>query len=174
MSDSFGDGDNNEIPVHCVFISDFFISKYLITQKQWKSVAGSNPSFFNIGDDYPVEKVSWNDVQEFIQLLNQKTGDTYRLPTEAEWEYASRSSGNKEKWAGTSSEADLSEFAWYRDNTSRSTHPVVKKEPNRLGLYDMSGNLWELVQDKYISSAYKDHSQENPLWDLGSPIRVIR
>jgi len=117
---------------------------------------GGNRSYFqNCGDDCPVETVSWNDAQDFISRLNQRTGKRFRLPTEAEWEYAARSGGKREKWAGTSSESELGDYAWYSKNSGGSTHPVGQKKPNGLGLYDMSGDVWEWCQDWYGKDFYK-------------------
>ena len=150
MGDTFGDGLSDELPVHTVCVKDFSIGKYEVTQRQWRAVMKSNPSYFSkCGGDCPVEEVSWDDVQEFILKLNKKTGRKYRLPTEAEWEYAARSGGKLEKWSGTSDEQKLGEYAWYDDNSGNSTHPVGRKKPNGLGIYDMSGNVWEWVQDVY-------------------------
>jgi formylglycine-generating enzyme required for sulfatase activity len=104
MGDTFGDGESDEKPVHKVCVHDFYMGKYEVTQGQWKAVMGNNPSnFSNCGDNCPVEQVSWADVQQFIQRLNSRSGKNYRLPTEAEWEYAARSGGKSEKWSGTSS-----------------------------------------------------------------------
>lgn len=150
MGDIFGDGQDNEKPVHKVCVDDFYIGKYEVTQGQWKSIMGNNPSSFEgCGDNCPVEQVSWNDVQYFIKKLNQKTGKKYRLPTEAEWEYAARSGGKEEKWAGTNSRFDIKDYAWYADGFGSSTHPVGRKKPNWLGLYDMTGNIDEWVADWY-------------------------
>jgi len=150
MGDTFGDGSIDERPVHTVCVADFELGKYEVTQRQWRAVMGKNPSYFSrCGDDCPVERVSWNDAQEFIRKLNKKTGRNYRLPTEAEWEYAARSGGKPERWSGTSDERKLGEYAWYSDNSGNSPHPVGRKKPNGLGLYDMSGNVWEWVQDIY-------------------------
>jgi len=112
MGDTFGDGNSDEKPVHRVCLSDFYVGKYEVTQGQREKVMGNNPSSFKGGDNYPVENVSWYDVQEFISRLNRKTSMKYRLPTEAEWEYAARSGGKQEKWAGTSRESDIDDFAW--------------------------------------------------------------
>jgi formylglycine-generating enzyme required for sulfatase activity len=164
MGDTFGDGYYNEKPVHEVCVDDFYIGIYEVTQGQWKKLMGSNPSYFSDCSDCPVENVSWNDAQEFILILNQRTGKTYRLPTEAEWEYAARSGGMREKWAGTNSESELREYAWYSGNSGGRTHPVGQKKPNGLGIYDMSGNVWEWAKDKYSGAAYSSHSRNNPVY----------
>jgi formylglycine-generating enzyme required for sulfatase activity len=165
MGDTFGDGYENEKPVHEVCLDDFYIGKFKVTQGQWKNVLGNNPSHFkNCGNNCPVENVSWNDAQEFVRILNRRTGKTYRLLTEAEWEYAARSGGKREKWAGTSSESELGDYAWYSGNSGGQTHPVGQKKPNGIGIYDMSGNVWEWAQDTYSSHAYSSHSRNNPLY----------
>lgn len=174
MGDTFGDGYDIEKPVHEVCVDDLYLGKYSVTQGQWKAIMGNNPSQFKSGDNYPVESVSWNDAQDFIRKLNEKTGKRYRLPTEAEWEYAARSGGKKEKWAGTSNESELGEYAWYDKNSRNMTHPVGEKRPNGLGLYDMSGNVWEWVQDTYRRDAYKQHSRKNPIIEEASQDRVLR
>jgi len=163
MGDTFGDGGADEKPVHDVCVSDFYMGKFEVTQRQWRIVMGTTPSTFkNCGDDCPVEQVSWNDAQEFISTLNQKTGKRFRLPTEAEWEYAARSGGKKEKWAGTSSEGDLGDYAWYGKNSGRQTRPVGQKKPNGLGLYDMSGNVWEWCADWHDANYYQRSPRDNP------------
>jgi len=173
MGDTFGDGYDNEKPVHEVCVSDFYISKYEVTQGQWKTVMGNNPfQFSSCGDDCPVEQVSWNDAQEYIRRLNEKTKKKYRLPTEAEWEYAARSGGKHEKYSGGN---NIESVAWYSDNSEGRTHPVGQKRPNGLGIYDMSGNVWEWVQDIYNDAAYSAHSRNNPLYNTGiAKFRVIR
>lgn len=162
MGDVFGDGYPGEKPVHPVCVNDFYIGENEVTQKEWKAVMGANPSVSNIGDDYPVDSVEWEDVQEFIKRLNVKTGRKYRLPTEAEWEYAARSGGKKERFAGTNSESELGDYAWYADNSEGVTHPVKQKRPNALGLYDMSGNVWEWTADFYDGSYYNVSPKDNP------------
>ena len=174
MGDTFGDGFTDEKPVHEVCVDDFYLGKYEVTQGQWQAVMGNNPAYFKNGDNYPVENISWNNAQEFIQKLNQKAGKRYRLPTEAEWEYAARSGGSGEKWAGTSNEAELGDYAWYYANSGNKTHSVGEKRPNGLGLYDMSGNVWEWCQDIYNAHAYQQHSQTNPIYEGSETSRVLR
>jgi formylglycine-generating enzyme required for sulfatase activity len=162
MGDTFGDGSTDERPVHTVCVEDFSIGKYEVTRRQWRAIMKNNPSFFSrCGDDCPVEGVSWYDAQEFIRKLNKKTGRNYRLPTEAEWEYAARRGGKEERWSGTSDEQELGEYAWYDANSGNSPHPVGQKKPNGLGIYDMSGNVWEWVQDIYKYAANTADSMSN-------------
>jgi formylglycine-generating enzyme required for sulfatase activity len=139
-----------------------------------QSTLGNNPSKYKNGRNYPVENVSWNDVHEFIKLLNQKAGTNYRLPTEAEWEYAARSGGKREKWAGTSEGIELGQYAWFSGNSGWKTHPVGQKKPNGLGLYDMTGNVWEWCQDLYSSDAYREHQRNNPIYTERGSCRVNR
>ena len=136
-----------ETPAHRVTLSDFSIGQTEVTQALWRAVMGSNPSYFK-GDNLPVEEVSWEDCQEFIRRLNTLTGRRFRLPTEAEWEYAARGGAHSQgyKYAGGNK---LGSVAWYEVNSGCETHPVGTKSPNELGLYDMSGNVWEWCQDWY-------------------------
>ena len=140
-------------------------------RSQWEKVTGSNPSGFKKGDNYPVESVTWDDAKEFIRKLNGKSGYTFRLPTEAEWEYAARSGGKAEKYAGGS---DIDAVAWYGSNSGKSTHPVGTKAPNGLGIYDMSGNVWQWCEDVYDENAYKKHQRNNPVSTSGGSSRVLR
>jgi len=172
MGDTFGGGDSDERPVHEVCVDDFYMGKYEVTQGQWKEIMGSNPSNFQNGDRYPVETVSWHDVQDFIRKLNQRTAKAYRLPTEAEWEYAARSGGKEEKWAGTRSESELERYAWYEKNSGGRTHPVGEKVPNGLGLYDMTGNVREWVAD--WCGYYRDSPKDNPQGPSSGQYRVFR
>ncbi len=161
----------NEAPEHAVTVSGFWIEKYTVTQGQWQKVMGNNPSGFKKGDNYPVETVSWDDAKEFIQKLNGKSGYSFRLPTEAEWEYAARSGGKTEKYAGGN---DPDAVAWYSANSGKSTHPVGTKAPNGLGIYDMSGNVWQWCEDIYDMDAYKKHQRNNPVTNSGGSSRVLR
>jgi formylglycine-generating enzyme len=175
MGDTFGDSQADENPVHAVCVDDFYMGKYEVTQGQWQSVMGNNPSFFkNCGEKCPVEQVNWNDIQEFIKKLNAKTGKKYRLPTEAEWEYAARSGGKKEKYAGTNSDAELGKYAWYSANSGGSVHPSGQKQPNSLGLYDMTGNVWEWCQDWYGENYYSQSPRKNPSGPQSGTRRVLR
>ena len=161
---------DNESPFHRVTLSNYSIGKYEVTQELWQAVMGSNPSRFK-GNNLPVESVSWNDVQQFITKLNQLTGQNFRLPTEAEWEYAARG-GNKThgyEYSGSNTKGNV---AWYYDNSSSKTHPVGTKSPNELGIYDMSGNVWEWCQDWYGS--YSSGSQTNPTGASSGSYRVYR
>ena len=168
-SEQGSDAYSDESPAHSVTVSDFYIGKYEVTQAQWRAVMGSNPSKFK-GDNLPVEQVSWNDIQKFITKLNTMTGKTFRLPTEAEWEYAARG-GNQSKGYKYSGSNTLDNVAWYY-NSGGKTHPVGQKQPNELGLYDMSGNVWEWCQDWYGS--YSSSSQTNPTGPSSGSYRVLR
>jgi formylglycine-generating enzyme required for sulfatase activity len=175
-SDCFQMGSNNgqedEQPVHRVCITqDYDLGKYEVTQGQWKTIMGSNPSEFKKGDNYPVEKVSWNDIQDFIRKLNAKTGKHYRLPTEAEWEYACRSGGKVQTYCGSNS---ASSVAWYGEGWDRGHHTVGGKSPNGLGLYDMSGNVTEWVQDWYDENYYKNSPENDPSGPSGGSDRGVR
>ena len=139
---------DDEKPTHRVtLINDYYIGKYEVTQALWKAVMGNNPSEFK-GDNLPVEQVSWKDCQKFLSKLNRITGKMFRLPTEAEWEYAARG-GNKSRGYQYSGSNNLLDVAWYDDNSGRKTHAVGTKQPNELGIYDMSGNVCEWCQDWY-------------------------
>jgi formylglycine-generating enzyme required for sulfatase activity len=144
-------------------------------QGQWRQIMGSNPSYFSsCGDNCPVEQVSWNDAQDFIRRLNSQSGKRYRLPTEAEWEYAARSGGKSKKWAGASSESSLGDYAWYGSNSGGKTHPAGQKLPNGLGLHDMSGNVWEWCNDWYDGTYYNQSPRDNPGGPSSGSSRVLR
>jgi len=162
---------NKEKPAHRVSLSNFYIGKYEVTKKQWRDIMGSNPSYFKNCDNCPVESVSWNDIQKFIKKLNQKTGKTYRLPTEAEWEYAARGGNNSRgyKYSGSN---NLDNVGWYNGNSGSKTHPIRTKNANELGLYDMSGNVYEWCSDWFGS--YSSNSQTNPRGPSSGSRRVLR
>jgi sulfatase modifying factor 1 len=174
MGDTFEDGRKDEKPSHSVCVDDFYLGIYEVTQEQWEKVMGSNPSYFKKGNNYPVEQVSWEDVLQFINRLNNQTGRNYRLPTEAEWEYAARSGGKKEKYAGTSQEDELKQYAWFAPNSDLQTHPVGQKKANGLGLYDLTGNVAELCLDWYDENYYKNSFSNNPKGPNGGTYRVLR
>jgi formylglycine-generating enzyme required for sulfatase activity len=174
---SFQMGSNDfeeEKPIHNVTLKSFAMGKYEVTQGQWKAVMGNNPSqFTSCGDICPVEQVSWDDIQLYIQKLNAKSGQQYRLPSEAEWEYAAKA-GSKGKWSFRSDEGQLGEHAWHGANSNASTHAVGQKKPNAFGLYDMHGNVWERVQDNWHDD-YKGAPIDGSAWVSGeNKSRVLR
>ena len=153
------DPSSDEKPLHQVTLTnDYYMGKYEVTQALWRAVMGSNPSYFK-GDNLPVEKVSWKNCQKFISKLNKMTGRKFRLPTEAEWEYAARG-GKKSRGYQYSGSNSISDVAWYDGNSGSKPHPVGTKQANELGIYDMTGNVWEWCQD-WIGS-YLSSSQTNP------------
>ena len=159
-----------EKPVHSVTLSDYYIGKCEVTQELWEAVMGSNPSNFR-GAQNPVESVSWNDCQNFIKKLNSLTGRTFRLPTEAEWEYAARG-GNQSSHYKYSGSGNIGNVAWYYDNSGSSTHAVGTRTANELGIYDMSGNVWEWCSDWY--GGYSAGAQTNPQGPSSGSYRVLR
>ena len=169
-SEQGGEYYPSERPTHQVTLSSFSISKYEVTQEKWQTVMGSNPSRFK-GAKCPVESVSWNECQEFIQKLNNMTGKQFRLPTEAEWEYAARG-GNKSVGYKYSGSNNLDRIGWYRQNSEWTTHSVGQKYPNELGLFDMSGNVFEWCQD--WDGDYKSNNQTNPTGYSSGPYHVFR
>lgn len=171
---------SDETPTHLVTLSDYRMGETEVTQALWYAVMGAKPTSSNswsttygLGDNYPAYYVSWNDCQTFITKLNQLTGQTFRLPTEAEWEFAARG-GNKSQgyiFSGSNSNK-IGDVAWNIENSSSTTHEVATKAPNELGLYDMSGNVWEWCQDWY--GAYSSGSQTNPTGPSSGSDRVMR
>jgi len=200
MGDMFGDGESDERPVHEVCVDDFYMGKYEVTVgnfqnfvnatsyrteaeqgdgcsvykngswKEKRSANWRNPGFSQ-SSDKPVVCVSWNDVKAFIRWLNSRSSLTFRLPTEAEWEYAARSGGKREKYAGSNNPGEV---AWHYYNSGWSIYPVGQKKANGLGIYDMSGNVWEWVEDVYSDKAYSSHSRNNPIYVGSGDERVLR
>jgi formylglycine-generating enzyme required for sulfatase activity len=165
------DGHSNEKPVHSVTLSDFYMGKTEVTQAQWEAVMGDNPSYFKNCPSCPVEQVSWNDIQIYLEKLNKLTGKSYRLPTEAEWEYAAHGgvSSVGTLYAGAN---DANTVAWNNSNSSSRVHEVATKKANELGIYDMSGNVWEWCSDWFGS--YTASNQTNPTGVSSGTNRVLR
>ena len=175
---SFVMGNNisepDERPAYEVVIDGFAISRYPVTQRQWMVIMERNPSDFPGCDQCPVDKVSWDDAQVFIQKLNVLTGKKYTLPTEAEWEYAAkggRDAPGNFRYAGSD---DIDSVGWYAGNSGRMPHPVGQKKPNELGLYDMTGNVWEWCQDWYAKFYYEQNESNNPQGPPSGSGRVRR
>ena len=171
-SEQGSEANTDEKPAHSVTLSDFYIGKFEVTQQLWRAVMGENPSRWK-GDNLPVEQVSWADCQTFVGRLNSQTGKNFRLPTEAEWEYAARG-GNKSNGYRYSGSNDLYDVAWYRENSDSRTHEVGGKRPNELGIYDMSGNVWEWCRDWYDDSYYGRSPAMSPTGPSSGFVRVLR
>ncbi len=201
--DVFGDGYGNEKPVHEVCVDDFYIGMYEVTVGEFKqfidetgyrteaetgngiyywigdkALKDINRSWYNPGfdqtDNHPVVGVSWNDVLRYTDWLSKKSSMNFRLPTEIEWEYAARSEGKTEKWSGASSETKLEKYAWYEANSELKTNTVGQKKPNGLGIYDMSGNVWEWCSDWYERDYYENSPRNNPKGPPSGSDRVVR
>ena len=171
LPDRDGECQSDET-THQVSLSDYYIGETEVTQAQWRAVTGNNPSGFSGCDQCPVETGSWKDIQGFLTRLNSSSaGVRYRLPTEAEWEYAARGGVQSQKYQYSGSNV-LTAVAWYNSNSKSKTHPVKAKVANELGLYDMSGNVWELCQDWY--GTYPDSRQTNPTGPATGSVRVLR
>jgi formylglycine-generating enzyme required for sulfatase activity len=165
-------GDNEKPPHEVKITKPFYLGGHEVTQEQYEKVMGENPSNFK-GAGNPVERVSWNDAAEFCKRLSAEEGKTYRLPTEAEWEYACRA-GTTTWFSFGDDEESLGEYAWYRDDSEGKTHPVGGKKPNAWGLDDMHGNVWEWCQDWYDGAYYKTSSTDDPPGPETSSVRVFR
>ncbi len=165
------DAREDERPAHKVCVDSFYIGKYDVTHGQWEKIMESDLEPSNSIANFPVVSVSWDNAQDFIAKLNAKSVRKFRLPTEAEWEYAARSGGKKELFSG-GKKPDA--FAWYDGNSGKSAHPVGQKKPNGLGLYDMSGNVWEWVNDWYDGNYYGVSPMKNPQGPSSGSSRVIR
>ena len=171
-SEQGSDADDDEKPAHSVTLSSYYIGKTEVTQELWQAVMGNNPSEFK-EDRKPVEMVTWDDCQAFISKLNSLTGKKFRLPTEAEWEFAARG-GIKSKGYKYSGSNTLADVAWYSDNSGRTTHEVGTKNPNELGLYDMSGNVYEWCSDWFGYDYYGSSPSNNPTGPSSGTLRVNR
>lgn len=170
MGDNTGDAD--EKPAHQVCLDDYYIGKYEVTQGQWQQLMGTSPSFFSsCGKNCPVESINWDEAQDFISKLNRLNDRTFRLLTEAEWEYACRSGGKEERYCGGD---DVNAVAWFDKNSQSQPHPVGGKQPNGLGIYDMSGNVWEWVTDHYQKNYYSNAPPNNPEGPATGLKRVMR
>jgi formylglycine-generating enzyme required for sulfatase activity len=167
------DAGPEERPAHEVCVADFRIGRTEVTQGQWRAVMGADTSAASTcaGDRCPVDGVSFDEVQEFLRRLNASTDGGWRLPTEAEWEYAARSGGKDETFAGG---RDVARLAWFADNSGKVNHPVATKAPNGLGLYDMSGNVWEMTSDFWSPTYYASSPRENPTGPVAGDDHVVR
>ncbi len=166
-------GSTAMVSEHPVTLKSFYIGKFEVTQKQWKAITGSNPSGFQNCDDCPVERVSWEEVQSFLNALNQKTGKKYRLPTEAEWEYAAQGGNKTMNWPYAGGK-DVNATGWYVMNAKKTTHPVGQKQPNELGIYDMSGNVLEWCSDWFNPKYYQVSPTSDPTGPIQGELRVAR
>jgi formylglycine-generating enzyme required for sulfatase activity len=166
-------GIADEKPRHSVTINSYSIGKYEVSQDLWQQIMGSNPSGFKGCGPCPVEQVTWKDIQRFLKILNKKTGNRYRLPTEAEWEYAAEGGENSKgyKFSGSN---DPAEVGWIKSNAENKTHPCGEKKPNELGIYDMCGNVWEICSDWYSKGYYKKSPAINPVNNNAGLFRVVR
>ena len=164
-------GNANESPRHEVCLTPFWIGEYEVTQAQWRQVLGTLPPQARMGEKLPIENVSWNDVQRFVRTLNSATSGHFQLPTEAQWEYACRSGGKAQPFCGGS---EASRFAWNKKNSTGGVHPVGGRQPNGLGLYDMSGNVWEWVADWYDENYYTRTEKSNPTGPKTGTSKVFR
>lgn len=177
MGNKNADAEMSEKPTHKVCVDDFYMSKYEVTQTQWSVIMGDNPSKDKKGNAYPVNNVTWEDAHTYALKFKYKTGVTFRLPTEAEWEYAARSGGKDEKWPGTNHELELKDYAWYENLSiagDRGVKSVGFKKPNGLGLYDMAGNVKEWVSDWWGSDYYISSPRDNPQGPATGMGKIIR
>ncbi len=163
------DGSDKVVPSYEVCLDDFHIGKHEVTQQQWKDVMGEYPGPENICKKCPVDNATGETVVEFISKLNGMTGQDHALPTEAQWEYAARGGQKGDFWAGTSNRKKIGKYAWYGSNSKQRAHKVGEKKPNPVGLYDMSGNVWELVSDWYSKDPSQGDMEGSKLNPKGPP-----
>ena len=181
MGDLFGEGDADEKSVRMVRLNPFWLGETEVTQGQWKKIMGGNPSRFKKGDNYPVERVSWNGIQQFVRKLNARSNFTFALPSEAQWEYACREGGKRVRYGTKSRELNRREANYGMESCCdaddsdghKHTAPVGSYSENALGLHDMSGNVWEWVQDRYTGD-YSDVGTDNPVYEHSGSEHVIR
>lgn len=168
-------GGSDEQPVHQVMLDDFYMGRFEVTQRQWRLIMDRDTNKFYFGrcDSCPAERISWNDVQEYIRNLNEKTGLNYRLPTEAEWEFAARGGLLSKGYKYSGSNTDTA-VAWKVGNSDSRTHPVGRKKPNELGIYDMTGNVFEWCADWYAPTWYGVSPSGNPVGPPAGVFRIIR
>lgn len=172
MGDSYGQGIENELPLRRVSLDGFYMARHCVTQAQWSRLIDDNPARHQ-GLQLPVEQITWEQARHFAGLLTRAHQGRchFDLPSEAQWEYAARSAGRQQLYAG-GDQPDA--VAWYAENSQGRTHPVGSKAPNGLGLYDMSGNVWEWCRDTYLEEAYQRRADRNPVVEDPGPDRVIR
>ena len=176
MGDTFGDGEHNEVPVHEVCLDDYYLGKYEVTQGQWQRVMGDNPAEYAHGENHPVESVMLTEIDAFIHRLNRSSGEVFRLPSEAEWEFACRGGGQAVKYGTADKHISPHNAHIGGEATSPwpGTAPVGSFAANVLGVHDMSGNVWEWVSDIYAADAYSKHQRHNPRFDAPGPSRLVR
>lgn len=173
MGDPTAEGDDDERPAHEVCVGDYYLSETEVTLELYDAVM-EGVDLSGLDPKTPVTNISWRWLNNFISELNKRTKGFYRLPTEAEWEYAAREGGKNVKWAGTDNESELSDYAWFADNSEGGLHPVKQKKPNKLGLYDMNGNAAEWVEDYYAFDFYQTSTKKNPYGPDMSSWRTVR
>ena len=172
MGSDTGTEEDAYTPRHSVSVKAFSIGKYEVTQAQWFSIMGTKPSMFK-GDNLPVEQITWKQANEYCRRLSDKTGQSYRLPTEAEWEYAARAGSETDFYFGADATL-VNDYAWFDDNADETTHPVGEKLPNAFGLYDMYGNVWEWTSDCW-NTGYTGAPSDASAWTAGDcSVRVVR
>jgi formylglycine-generating enzyme required for sulfatase activity len=160
----------DEVPAHKVCVDGFWMGRYEVSQKEWKQLMGKNPAKAQKGDSYPVDSVSWEEARDYALELSRRTGRTFRLPTEAQWEFSCRGHRSEPYCGGK----DLDSLAWYMDNSDGSSHPQGEKQANDFGLYDMNGNVWEWCADRYDPAYYQKRVEDNPTGPAKGEARVLR